>query len=62
MYVNGKEVTYHEGGYSTFRADITDVCHEKDNLLVIACSNEMKDSVYPQSADSLHFMAGCTEG
>ena len=52
VYVNGKEVTYHEGGYSTFRADITDVCHEKgDNLLVIACSNEMKDSVYPQSAD-----------
>ena len=41
VYVNGKEVTYHEGGYSTFRADITDVCHEKgDNLLVIACSNE----------------------
>ena len=37
VYVNGKEVTYHEGGYSTFRADITDVCHEKgDNLLVIA--------------------------
>ena len=52
VYVNGKEVTYHEGGYSTFRADITDVCHEKgDNLLVIACSNELKDSVYPQSAD-----------
>ncbi len=52
VYVNGTEVTYHEGGYSTFRADITDLCKEDgDNLLVIACSNEYKDSVYPQSAD-----------
>ena len=52
VYVNGKEMTYHEGGYSTFRVDITDVCNEEgDNLLVIACSNELKDSVYPQSAD-----------
>ena len=32
VYVNGKEVTYHEGGYSTFRADITDVCHEKGTI------------------------------
>ncbi|MCC8167821.1 MAG: glycoside hydrolase family 2 protein, partial [Clostridiales bacterium] len=52
VYVNGKEVTYHEGGYSTFRADVTDLCKEdKENLLVIAVSNELKDSVYPQSAD-----------
>ncbi len=52
IYVNGTEVTYHEGGYSAFRADITDLCREnEDNLLVIACSNEYKDSVYPQSAD-----------
>lgn len=52
VYVNGKEVAYHEGGYSIFRADITEQCKEEgENLLVIACSNELKDSVYPQSAD-----------
>lgn len=52
VYVNGTEVTYHEGGYSIFRADITELCKEgEDNLLVVACSNEHKDSVYPQSAD-----------
>ena len=52
VYVNGKEVVYHEGGYSTFRADITEVCKEEgENLLVVACSNERKESVYPQSAD-----------
>ncbi|MDO4337406.1 MAG: glycoside hydrolase family 2 TIM barrel-domain containing protein [Eubacteriales bacterium] len=52
VYVNGSEVVYHEGGYSTFRADITDLCKQDgENLLVIACSNEEKSSVYPQSAD-----------
>ncbi|MCI9440599.1 MAG: beta-galactosidase [Ruminococcus sp.] len=52
VYVNGSEVIYHEGGYSIFRADITDQCKEEgDNLLVVACSNENKSSVYPQSAD-----------
>lgn len=52
VYVNGCEVCAHEGGYSTFRADITDVCKkEGENLLAVACSNENKTNVYPQSAD-----------
>lgn len=52
VYVNGSEVIYHEGGYSAFRADITELCKDEGkNLLVVACSNEYKDSVYPQSAD-----------
>ncbi len=52
VYVNGKEAVYHEGGYSTFRADVTDLCAaEGDNLLVVACDNSEKSSVYPQSAD-----------
>jgi len=52
VYVNGSEVTYHEGGYSIFRADITGLCREEgENLLVVACSNENNDSVYPQAAD-----------
>lgn len=52
VYVNGEKIIYHEGGYSTFRADITDQCKEDaDNLLVIECSNVDKSSVYPQAAD-----------
>lgn len=52
VYVNGKEAIYHEGGYSIFRADVTDLCKpEGENLLAIACDNSLKDSVYPQSAD-----------
>lgn len=52
VYVNGEKVVYHEGGYSTFRADITDLCKDgEENLLVVECSNVNKSSVYPQSAD-----------
>ena len=52
VYVNGEKVTYHEGGYSIFRADITDFCKEEgENLLVVECSNIANDYVYPQHAD-----------
>ncbi len=52
VYVNGREAACHEGGYSIFRADITDLCKEDgENLLAVACSNENKSSVYPQAAD-----------
>ncbi len=51
VYLNGQKVTYHEGGYSTFRADITDLCTEGENLLVVSVSNEANDRVYPQNAD-----------
>ncbi len=52
VYVNGTEVAYHEGGYSAFRADVTDLCKDgEENLLVVACSNEHKENVYPQAAD-----------
>ncbi len=53
VFVNGKLAVTHEGGYSLFRADVTDLCFAdgRDNLLVINCSNEYLDRVYPQSAD-----------
>ena len=52
VYVNGTKVVYHEGGYSTIRADITSLLRDgEDNLIAINVSNEYKDSVYPQSAD-----------
>ncbi len=52
VFVNGQEAAYHEGGYSAFRADVTDLCRaDGENQLVINCSNEYRDSVYPQTAD-----------
>ena len=50
VYLNGKEVLAHDGGYSTFRADVTTVL-EKENLLRVEADNSVNDTVYPQKAD-----------
>ena len=51
VFVNGEFVVSHEGGYSAFRADITEKCTEEFNTIAIWCSNEKCDAIYPQSAD-----------
>ena len=48
--LNGTPVVAHDGGYSTFRADITDMLAE-DNDLSVAVDNSVNDRVYPQKAD-----------
>lgn len=49
VYWNNKEITKHDGGYSTFRAEIKDI--KDTNLLVVAVDNSANDRVYPQNAD-----------
>ncbi len=48
--LNGQEVTRHDGGYSTFRADITALL-QAENDLAVAVDNSSNDTVYPQKAD-----------
>ena len=48
--LNGQKVTRHDGGYSTFRADVTGILAEQ-NTLTVAVDNSRNDSVYPQKAD-----------
>ena len=50
VILNGKSLSHHEGGYSTFRADLTDAL-EDENLLVVSVDNGANDRVYPQMAD-----------
>ena len=50
VYLNGKHLAHHDGGYSTWRVDITDSL-EMMNLLVIAVDNSANETVYPQMAD-----------
>ncbi|MGL5313036.1 MAG: glycoside hydrolase family 2 protein [Peptostreptococcaceae bacterium] len=50
VYVNGKKLAHHDGGYSTWRVNITDVLEEK-NLFVVEIDNAQNDRVYPQNAD-----------
>ena len=50
VYVNGKKLAHHDGGYSTFRVNITDVM-DNENLVVVAVDNSANKRVYPQKAD-----------
>ena len=50
VVLNGKEVMRHDGGYSTFRADITALLADS-NELTVEVDNSKNDRVYPQKAD-----------
>ena len=50
VYLNGQHLAHHDGGYSTWRVDLTGAL-APTNLLVIAVDNAANDTVYPQMAD-----------
>lgn len=50
VLLNGQKVTSHDGGYSTFRANVTALLQEKNDLCV-AVDNTVNTRVYPQKAD-----------
>ena len=50
VFMDGKKLAHHDGGYSTWRVDITESMGE-NSLLVIAVDNSANEEVYPQMAD-----------
>jgi len=50
VLINGTEVVSHDGGYSTFRANITKYLKD-ENVLTVYADNSPNDRVYPQKAD-----------
>ena len=50
VYWNGKELASHDGGYSTWRVDVTSAM-AGTNLVVIEVDNSPSTTVYPQNAD-----------
>ena len=50
VYLNGEKLAHHDGGYSTWRVELTGRLQD-ENLLVITVDNAPNDRVYPQSAD-----------
>ena len=59
VFLNGQKLARHEGGYSTFRVDVT-ACLQEENLLCVTVDNSKNDRVYPQKADfTFRPLSGC---
>ncbi len=50
VWLNGRLLAEHHGGYSTFRPELTDWL-QAENLLTILVDNAPNEEVYPQTAD-----------
>jgi len=50
VYLNGRHLARHDGGYSTWRVELTEALKE-ENCLAIVVDNAANEHVYPQTAD-----------
>ncbi len=50
VYANGEKLAHHDGGYSTFRVDITSQIKDQTEIAVVV-DNSANETVYPQMAD-----------
>ena len=50
VYLDGRRLAHHDGGYSTWRVNLTGELAE-ENLLAVVVDNAPNDDVYPQTAD-----------
>ncbi len=50
VYLNGEKLAHHDGGYSTWRVDLTGKLADENELAVVV-DNSANETVYPQMAD-----------
>ena len=50
VYVGGEKLAHHDGGYSTWRVNITDKLTDTTEIAIVV-DNSPNDTVYPQMAD-----------
>ena len=50
VYVGGTKLAHHDGGYSTWRVNITEKIADKTEIAIVV-ENTINDTVYPQMAD-----------
>ena len=63
VYVNGRHMGSHIGGYEAFSVDITDALLEEENELVVRVFDDLKNLALPYGKQSLNRMAGkCSRG
>jgi beta-glucuronidase len=60
VYVNGRLVGQHEGGFTPFNFDITDVLRDGDNLLVVKVDNRRTPEDIPTPTTDWHNYGGIT--
>lgn len=51
VHLDGALLTRHDGGYSTFRVDVTDHLTDGGGTLLLHVDNSANETVYPQQAD-----------
>ena len=52
VWVNGRKMGTHEGGYDAFSFDITDALQEENEIL-IRCTDDLRNQVYPYGKQTL---------
>ena len=52
VFINGKQVCHHEGGYDAFSCDITEALEDR-NEIVIRCKDDLNDQSYPYGKQTL---------
>lgn len=61
VYVNGKYVGRHDGGYSSFCFDITDFCREGENTLTLCAQDDTRSPDIPSGKQSDRYASyGCS--
>ena len=50
VYVNGEKLAHHDGGYSTWRVDLTEKLTD-ETVIAVVVDNSPNETVYPQMAD-----------
>lgn len=55
IYINGHHAGHHEGGFSTFRVDITPYLKKNKAKIMVGVDNRASDFIYPQTADFTFF-------
>ena len=50
VFVGGEKLAHHDGGYSTWRVDLTEVLTETTEIAIVV-DNSANETVYPQMAD-----------
>jgi beta-galactosidase/beta-glucuronidase len=51
VYVNGRLVGRHEGGFAAFRFDVTKLLHPGDNLIAVRVDNTLNHTIAPIGGD-----------